>query len=54
MIKNFLQTLRRYKVASVLNIMGLTLAFVAFYVIASQVWYSPHITDPSRILTGYI
>lgn len=40
MIKNFLQTLRRYKVASVLNIMGLTLAFVAFYVIASQVWYS--------------
>lgn len=40
MIKNFLQTLRRYKVASVLNIIGLTLAFVAFYVIASQVWYS--------------
>ncbi|MBQ7018865.1 MAG: ABC transporter permease [Bacteroidales bacterium] len=40
MIKNFLMTLRRYKVAGVLNIVGLTMAFVAFYVIASQVWYS--------------
>ena len=37
---NFLTTLRRYKTASVLNIVGLTLAFTAFYVIASQVWYS--------------
>ena len=33
-------TLKRYKVASVLNIAGLTLAFAAFYVIASQVFYS--------------
>ena len=33
-------TLKRYKVASVLNIAGLTLAFAAFYVIASQVIYS--------------
>ena len=40
MIKNFLMTLRRYKVAGVLNILGLTMAFVAFYVIAAQVWYS--------------
>ena len=38
--KNFLMTLKRYKVASVLNIAGLTLAFAAFYVIASQVFYS--------------
>ena len=38
--KNFLMTLRRYKVASLLNVLGLTLAFVAFYIIASQVWYS--------------
>ena len=35
--KNFLMTLRRYKVASLLNIVGLTLAFVAFYIIFSQV-----------------
>ena len=34
-IKNFLTTLRRYKVASVLNIAGMTLAFLAFYVIMS-------------------
>lgn len=38
-IKNFLTTLRRYKVASVLNITGMTLAFLAFYVIMSQVYY---------------
>lgn len=38
--KNFLMTLKRYKVASVLNIAGLTLAFVVFYVMASQVYYS--------------
>ncbi|MBR4854566.1 MAG: ABC transporter permease [Alistipes sp.] len=38
--KNFLMTLRRYKVASLLNVLGLTLAFVAFYVIASQVWFT--------------
>ncbi len=38
--KNFLTTLRRYKAASVLNIAGLTMAFTAFYIIASQVWYS--------------
>lgn len=33
-------TLKRYKMASVLNIVGLTLAFAAFYVIMSQVIYS--------------
>lgn len=38
--KNFLTTLRRYKVASLLNVLGLTLAFVAFYIIFSQVYYS--------------
>ncbi len=38
--KNFLMTLKRYKVASLLNVAGLTLAFVAFYIIASQVYYS--------------
>ena len=38
--KNFLTTLKRYKVASMLNVLGLTLAFVAFYIIASQVYYT--------------
>ncbi|MBR3590372.1 MAG: ABC transporter permease, partial [Alistipes sp.] len=38
--KNFLMTLKRYKVASLLNVLGLTLAFVAFYIIASQVWFT--------------
>ena len=38
--KNFLTTLKRYKVASVLNIAGLALAFAAFYVIMVQVYNS--------------
>ncbi len=37
--KNFLTSLRRYKTASALNIAGLTLAFVAFYVMMAQVTY---------------
>ena len=31
--RNFLTTLRRYKISSLLNVIGLTLAFTAFYVI---------------------
>ena len=34
---NFLTTLRRYKVSSLLNIVGLTLAFTACYIILVQV-----------------
>ena len=36
-LKNFLTTLKRYKIASLLNIAGLALAFAAFYMIMSQV-----------------
>ena len=36
--RNFLTTLRRYKISSLLNVIGLTLAFTAFYVIMTQVW----------------
>ena len=36
-LHNFLTTLRRYKASSLLNIVGLTLAFTAFYVILVQV-----------------
>ncbi len=46
--KNFLMTLKRYKVASLLNVVGLTLAFVAFYIIASQVWYSISYNRPIK------
>lgn len=37
--RNFLTTLRRYKVSSLLNVIGLTLAFTVFYVIMTQVWW---------------
>ena len=37
--RNFLTTLRRYKGSSLLNVIGLTLAFTAFYVIMTQVWW---------------
>ena len=53
--KNFITTLRRYKMASVLNIAGLTLAFTAFYVMMVQVTYdlgyNRSIRDADRILT---
>ncbi len=39
-LKNFIMTLRRYKIASLLNIAGLALALVAFYIIMVQVHYS--------------
>ena len=52
-LKNFLTTLRRYKAASLLNIVGLTLAFAAFYVIMVQVWwelgYNRSVPDADRI-----
>ena len=35
--QNFLTTLKRYKTASVLNIAGLTIAFIAFYILMAQV-----------------
>lgn len=38
--KNFMTTLKRYRTASVLNIVGLTLAFMAFYIIMAQVVYN--------------
>ncbi len=38
--RNFLTTLKRYKTASILNIVGLTLAFMAFYIIMAQVVYN--------------
>lgn len=47
-LSNFFTTLRRYKTASVLNVIGLTFAFVAFYVIASQVWYTITYNDSLR------
>ena len=53
--KNFITTLRRYKMASVLNIAGLTLAFTAFYVMMVQVTYdlgyNRSIKDADRIWT---
>ena len=50
---NFLTTLRRYKASSLLNVIGLTLAFTAFYVIMVQVrWeltFNRAIPDAGRI-----
>lgn len=51
--RNFITTLRRYKMSSLLNIVGLTLAFTAFYVIMTQVWwelgYNRSLRDVERI-----
>ena len=52
-INNFITTLKRYKVASLLNIAGLALAFAAFYMIMSQVYssmtFNKAIKDNERI-----
>ena len=37
--QNFLTTLKRYKTASILNIAGLTIAFIAFSILMAQVHY---------------
>lgn len=51
--RNFLTTLRRYKTSSLLNVVGLTLAFTAFYVIMTQVWwelgYNRSLPDVDRV-----
>lgn len=39
-LRNFLNTLRSHKAATILNIVGLAIAFTAFYVMSAQVWYS--------------
>ena len=52
-LKNFITTLKRYKIASLLNIAGLALAFAAFYIIMAQVYsaftYNGSIKDNERI-----
>ena len=52
-LNNFITTLKRYKIASLLNIAGLALAFTAFYIIMAQVHYSmtfnSSIKDSERI-----
>lgn len=40
--------MRSHKTASVLNVVGLAIAFTAFYVIASQVWYSVTYNSPVK------
>lgn len=52
-IKNFITTLKRYKIASLLNVAGLTLAFVALYIIMTQVYnattFNSSIKDAERV-----
>ena len=46
LLRNFTFTLKTQKTASVLNIIGLAISLAAFYVIASQVWYSVTFNSP--------
>ncbi|MBQ5751927.1 MAG: ABC transporter permease, partial [Bacteroidaceae bacterium] len=52
-IKNFITTLKRYKAASMLNLLGLAMAFAAFYVIMTQVYsaftFNASIKDNERV-----
>lgn len=52
-LRNFWTMLRRYTTSSLLNVIGLTLAFTAFYIILVQVWwevrYNRALPDAERI-----
>lgn len=52
-LRNFWTMLRRYTTSSLLNVVGLTLAFTAFYIILVQVWwevrYNRALPDAERI-----
>ncbi|MBR5811972.1 MAG: hypothetical protein IKY80_03090, partial [Alistipes sp.] len=51
--QNFLTTLKRYRTASILNIAGLTIAFIVFYILVAQVhhglMYNSTIPDYERV-----
>ena len=51
--QNFLTTLKRYKTACILNVAGLTIAFIAFYILMAQVHhdlsYNKSIKDHEQI-----
>ena len=53
LFKNFINTLRHYKASSLLNIVGMAVAFAAFYVIMTQAWwgltYNHGVEDVDRI-----
>ncbi len=52
-LNNFITTLKRYKIASLLNIAGLAIAFAAFYIIMAQVYssftFNNSIKDKERV-----
>ena len=51
--QNFLTTLKRYKTACILNVAGLTIAFIAFYILMAQVYngltFNGSIPDSDRV-----
>ena len=53
MIRNFINTLRRYKLSSVLNIVGLAIAITASYILFVQstyeLGYNKNIKDADRL-----
>ena len=52
-LRNFFSVLRRFKTASVLNVLGLSIAFVAFMLIMMQVNYD-YTFDRSPLMTSLI
>ena len=53
LIRNFFSTIRRYKLSSLLNVLGMAVAFATFYVILTQVsynfGYNKKVKDADRI-----
>lgn len=52
-LRNLLSVLRRFKMATLLNVLGLSVAFSAFILIMMQVEYDQNLTEDIRIRNLY-
>ena len=50
LIRNFSHTFRRFFTASILNILGLSIAFASFFVIMTQVDYDYNFNKPKSVI----
>lgn len=53
LVRNFSHTFRRFFTASILNILGLSIAFASFFVIMTQVDYDYNLTKDIKTTKKY-
>ena len=52
-LKNFFYVLKKYKIASLLNVIGLSIAFASFMIIMTQVKYDLSFDRHYKMRIGY-